>query len=153
MQVNNLFFFHSTCVTCDRTRRPVAERGHDAVLLAGQLTRSHCAGPRAVRTSRQQKHTQRGCRVTPPGIIYTVATKQQQDQINCKMLISSGRLMVSGSVGDTHPSLLVSFILKSLTAEQKQQLSLPDCFSSELFKDQIEQEYIVWISGHFKATQ
>lgn len=47
--------FLSTCVTANWTRRPVAEGRHDAVLLTGQLTRSHRVGARAVGTPEQQK--------------------------------------------------------------------------------------------------
>lgn len=71
------FFFHCTCVTSNRTRCPVAERGHDTVFLAGQLTWSHCAGARAVWTPRQQKHTQRGCRLTLLGTLYTFTKPQR----------------------------------------------------------------------------
>lgn len=133
-------FSHSTCVTSNRTRRPVAERGHDTVLLAGQLTRSHRAGARAVRTPRQQKHTHSAAGNSSH--IHQKNTTARSKELN---YVDIQQKIDAQWVGDTNPSLYTSYILKSLGAEQKLWLCLPDSFASELSKDQIKQEYMVWI--------
>lgn len=75
----NSFFSHCTCVTSDRAGSPVAERGNDTIFLAGKLTWPYRAGARAVWTPRQQKHTQRDCRVTWLETLYTFTKTEQQD--------------------------------------------------------------------------
>lgn len=100
--LQDTFCFHCTCITSNRTGSPVAERGHDTVLLAGQLTWSHCVGARAVWTPRQQKQTQQGCGVTQLGTLYTFTKTQRRvvwnlkDQINWIILIFSSRFLLSG---------------------------------------------------------
>lgn len=53
--MNRCFFLH-TCITCNWTRCPVTEWGHDTVLLAGQLAWSHCAWARTVWTPKQKQN-------------------------------------------------------------------------------------------------
>lgn len=117
-------FSHSTCVTSNRTRRPVAERGHDTVLLAGQLTRSHRDGARAVRTPRQQKHTQRCWE------LFTHSPKKHNGKIKraelCRYTAKDWC-----SVSGRHSSLIIYII------------------SSYIHKTWI---HGLDISGHFKAT-
>ena len=134
-----MFFSHCTCVTGSRTRRPVAERGHDAVLLAGQRAGSHRAGPGAVWTPRQRKHTQRGREATLLITLYQNITasgpRSSEVKENWIMLIYRSREMLSGLLGDAHLSQHSDFdswppaenclgenqtaFLKSQVAEQK----------------------------------